>query len=66
MSFSLSTLFKRVILLENNPIISKESEPMTPLSGKDLTDALLMYKVYNELSFDYKTEFEAILTKTLD
>ena len=49
-----------------NPIISKEPNPMVALDHDEYKNALIMFKVYNELSFDYEYEFENMLKKTLD
>jgi hypothetical protein len=49
-----------------NPLICGQQNPMVPLEGDENMKALTMYKVYNELIFDYKFEFESMLKKTLD
>jgi hypothetical protein len=64
--FQSQYLIKSNDFIGKNPIIAKEPNPMAPLDGDDFKQALIMYKVYNELSFDYETEFEAMLKKTLD
>jgi len=39
---------------------------MIALEGDDYKNAVIMYKVYNELAFDYEIEFESMLKSTLD
>ncbi|CAI2373283.1 unnamed protein product [Moneuplotes crassus] len=64
--FQSQYLVKENDFIGKNPLIFKEPDAMSALGGQDFKDALIMYKVYNELSFDYGTEFESLLTKTLD
>lgn len=64
--FQSQYLIKANDFVGKNPIISVEPNPMAPLDGEDYKNALIMYKVYNELSFDYENEFETLLKKTLD
>ena len=59
-------MIKESDFIGKNPIISKEPDPITPLQNKDFKNALIMYKVYNELSFDYESEFESMFKRTLD
>lgn len=64
--FQSQYLIKTNDFIGKNPIISMEPNPMTSLDGEEFKKALIMYKVYNELSFDYESEFESMLKKTLD
>lgn len=49
-----------------NPIISCHPNPMAHLVDEEYKSALIMYKVYNELTFNYQHEFESVLKLTLD
>ena len=64
--FQSQYLIKSNDFIGKNPIIAKEPNPMAPLDGDEFKQALIMYKVYNELSFDYENEFEKMFNKTLD
>lgn len=64
--FQSQYLIKSNDFIGKNPIIAKEPNPISPLDGDEFKQALIMYKVYNELSFDYENEFEKMLKKTLD
>lgn len=64
--FQSQYLIKESDFIGKSPQILKEPDPITPLKDNIYKEALVMYKVYNELSFDYEAEFEAMFKKTLD
>lgn len=59
-------LVKENDFIGKNPMISKEPNPMEMLDHESFKDALIMYKVYHELAFDYEGEFENSFKKAFD
>lgn len=64
--FQSQFMIKENDFIGKNPIISKEPNPIVSLEHDEYKSALIMFKVYNELSFDYEYEFENMLKRTLD